>query len=142
MLTCNFLLKFQPIFKHVKFQNTTSFPLPSAPTTAPPQPALHPVGHFHPTNLSPDHQLPSSRPTLHPSPTFLRYIRKQVQEFSVGVSARMTRNKAHHCTPDPSIISPEDPRMSGHLHNFSTRGNLAMGGPSSAACRPAISLHA
>ena len=76
------------------------------------------------------------------SDAFLRHIRKQVQEFSVGVSTRMIRNKAHHCTPDPSIISPEDPRMSGHLHNFSCRGNLAMGGPSSAARTPAVSLYA
>jgi len=56
------------------------------------------------------------------SDAFLRYIRRQVQEFSSGVSSRMI------VTPDfftiPDFTHHEDPRAPRHSHNFAARSNL------------------
>ena len=62
------------------------------------------------------------------SDAFLRYIRKQVQEFSRGVASRMIREEQFFHVPSAS--SREDPRASNNMHNFTGRGLL--NGPSSA----------
>jgi hypothetical protein len=52
------------------------------------------------------------------SDAFLRYIRRQVLQFSAGVSKRMVENQeAFYTLPD---FDPEDPRTRGHRRNFSS----------------------
>jgi hypothetical protein len=52
------------------------------------------------------------------SDAFLRYIRKQVQEFSKGVSNQMITNEDFFTIPS---TSKEDPRVSKHPLNHSSR---------------------
>ena len=56
------------------------------------------------------------------SDAFLRYIRKQVEQFSHNVSSRMIQNESYFTTPDfqPSI-SHHDTRTPGDPRNFATR---------------------
>lgn len=55
------------------------------------------------------------------SDAFLRYIRRQVQEFSSGVSSRMILTQDYFTIPD--FASKEDPRTSCNPMNFAARGN-------------------
>ena len=55
------------------------------------------------------------------SDVFLRYIRKQVQEFSKGVSKSMNENDDFFTIPE---ISSEDPRISGNCLNLAARNNF------------------
>ena len=50
------------------------------------------------------------------SDAFLRYIRRQVQEFSSGVSSRMLLTAAYFTIPD--FAGTEDSRTPGHHLNF------------------------
>jgi len=52
------------------------------------------------------------------SDAFLRYIRKQVQEFSAEVSKRMIINEDFFTIPE---ASHDDPRASGNRSNFAAR---------------------
>jgi hypothetical protein len=72
------------------------------------------------------------------SDAFLRYIRRQVQEFSSGVSARMIVNQDFFTIPD--FAGHEDPRTSGHVNNFAARNNIGSNAQRQATL-PAFSLH-
>ncbi len=74
------------------------------------------------------------------SDAFLRYIRKQVEQFSHNVSLRMLRFESHRHIPDPAPrISHMDPRQRNHPSNAETRRNI--GGNSSQQARaPAFAL--
>jgi hypothetical protein len=72
------------------------------------------------------------------SDAFLRYIRRQVQEFSAGVSSKMLLTDEFFAV---SGITPEDPRVSGNINNFSGRGlNIGLTAQNR-AMTPAFSLH-
>ena len=57
------------------------------------------------------------------SDAFLRYIRKQVQNFSQGVSRRMIRNPEFFTIPEELDTPSEDPHAPGLSQNFSARGS-------------------
>ena len=59
------------------------------------------------------------------SDAFLRYIRKQVEQFSHNVSSRMLRFEMHRHIPDmaPRIFHL-DPRQRNHPDNAETRRNV------------------
>jgi hypothetical protein len=63
------------------------------------------------------------------SDAFLRYIRRQVQQFSKGVSEKMVANEDFFTIPE---INAEDPRITGHHLNHQMRNN----------CGPSASSHA
>lgn len=73
------------------------------------------------------------------SDAFLRYIRRQVKEFSSGVSSAMI------CSPDfftiPQEVSAEDPRNTNHQSNFSARNNCGLAAQSRNTITPAFALH-
>jgi hypothetical protein len=72
------------------------------------------------------------------SDAFLRYIRRQVQEFSAGVSSKMLLTDEFFAV---SGITPNDPRVSGNLNNFSGRGlNIGLTAQTR-AMTPSFSLH-
>ena len=59
------------------------------------------------------------------SDAFLRYIRKQVEQFSHNVSSRMLRFEMHRHIPDLAPrISHLDPRQRNHPDNAETRRNV------------------
>ncbi len=75
------------------------------------------------------------------SDAFLRYIRKQVEQFSHNVSKRMILHRSFGHIPeiDPRI-SPHDPRQRNHPNNAETRRNI--GGDGARAARlPAFALY-
>jgi hypothetical protein len=73
------------------------------------------------------------------SDAFLRYIRRQVQEFSKGVSRRMITSAEFFTIPEAA--SAEDPRVSGNTDNFSGRGlNFGLTARSRSLA-PAFALH-
>jgi hypothetical protein len=59
------------------------------------------------------------------SDAFLRYIRRQVQEFSSGVAARMIISSDYFTIPD--VASREDPRASQQHLNFAPRNQTGLG---------------
>ncbi len=72
------------------------------------------------------------------SDAFLCYICRQVQEFSAGVSSKMLLTDEFFAV---SGITPEDPRISGNINNFSGRGlNIGLTAQNRAMA-PAFSLH-
>ena len=72
------------------------------------------------------------------SDAFLRYIRRQVQEFSAGVSSKMLLTDEFFAV---SGITPEDPRVSGNINNFSGRGlNIGLTAQNR-VMPPSFSLH-
>ena len=75
------------------------------------------------------------------SDAFLRYIRKQVEQFSHNVSRIMIRFQFHLHIPDMEpAASHLDPRQRNHLDNSETRSNI--GGYLSRRVRlPAVSLY-
>ena len=75
------------------------------------------------------------------SDAFLRYIRKQVQQFSHNVSSRMIRFQSFFHIPDlEPQVSHLDPRQRNHTNNAETRRNI--GGKRSQQARlPAFSLY-
>ena len=74
------------------------------------------------------------------SDAFLRYIRKQVEQFSHNVSSRMLRFELHrHVTDYVPTVSRLDPRQRNHPDNEATKRNI--GGNLSRQTRlPAFSL--
>jgi hypothetical protein len=74
------------------------------------------------------------------SDAFLRYIRKQVEQFSHNVSSRMIRFRHHRHIPEQEPrVSRLDPRQRNHPSNAETRRNIG-GGRSQHARLPAFSL--
>ncbi len=72
------------------------------------------------------------------SDAFLRYIRRQVQEFSAGVSSKMLLTDEFFAV---SGITLEDPRLSGNINNFSGRGlNIGLTAQNR-VMPPSFSLH-
>ena len=71
------------------------------------------------------------------SDAFLRYIRKQVQEFSAGVNRKMLTADVFFTIPE---AQHEDPRVSGNLHNFAARKKC--GRDANDAARPRFALWA
>ena len=72
------------------------------------------------------------------SDAFLRYIRRQVQEFSYGISSKMLLSNEFFAIPS---ARSNDPRTSGASNNFSGRG-LPLGlTAQSHSNQPAFSLH-
>lgn len=60
------------------------------------------------------------------SDAFLRYIRKQVEQFSHNVSSRMIRHQHFtHVPQNNQHVSRHDPRQHNHRDNFQTRTNMA-----------------
>ena len=60
------------------------------------------------------------------SDAFLKYIRRQVQDFSTGVSGRMLSVEHSFTTPD---ANPEDPRIRNHPLNGALRDNAGPNAP-------------
>ena len=58
------------------------------------------------------------------SDAFLRYIRKQVAQFSQNISARMLHTQHFIHVPDPHRVNPLDPRTRNHSQNAQTRVNI------------------
>ena len=74
------------------------------------------------------------------SDAFLRYIRKQVEQFSHNVSRRMLRYQYHrHIQEREPRVSHLDPRQRNHPNNAETRRNIA-GDMTRQARLPAFSL--
>ena len=74
------------------------------------------------------------------SDAFLRYIRKQVEQFSHNVSRRMLRFETHRHVSDPvPQVSKHDPRQRNHPDNAETRRNIG-GDLSRRVKMPAFSL--
>ena len=70
------------------------------------------------------------------SDAFLRYIRKQVEQFSHNVSRRMLRFETHHhISNSVHRTSRLDPRQRNHPDNAATRVNVG-GGLTQQARRP------
>jgi hypothetical protein len=71
------------------------------------------------------------------SDAFLRYIRKQVQQFSAGISMKMN-------TADDFFTIPEahhdDPRIRGHRDNLECRNDIFGHNARGAATRPSFAL--
>ena len=75
------------------------------------------------------------------SDAFLRYIRKQVEQFSHNVSRKMIKHQFHRHVPQTDRrISRHDPRQRNHPQNEQTRLNV--GGDASRRMRlPALPLY-
>ena len=73
------------------------------------------------------------------SDAFLRYIRKQVEQFSHNVAQRMIKNLMFRHIPEfEPKISPSDPRQRNHNKNSQTKRNVG-GQLSRRVCLPAFS---
>ena len=59
------------------------------------------------------------------SDAFLLYIRKQVQEFTSGVSSKMINTSSFFTIPEEA--HHDDPRTSGNLANIATSANSQIG---------------
>ena len=71
------------------------------------------------------------------SDAFLRYIRRQVQEFSTGVSSNMIKAEHFFTIPEANV---EDPRSTGHRHNLQLRQNFGRNAASNSAIAPQFAL--
>ena len=60
------------------------------------------------------------------SDAFLRYIRKQVEQFSQHVAKQMLTFRSFRTVPNiaPRVVSNEDPRQRNHRDNAETRRNI------------------
>ncbi len=60
------------------------------------------------------------------SDAFLRYIRKQVKQFSWHVTKQMLMFRLFQMIPEiaPSVVSIKDPRQRNHRDNAETRQNI------------------
>ena len=70
------------------------------------------------------------------SNAFLRYIRKQVAQFSQNISVRMLRTQHFVHVPDSQRVCPLDPRTRNNPNNAQTRSNI---GPGQSARRSSLS---
>jgi hypothetical protein len=69
------------------------------------------------------------------SDAFLRYIRKQVQEFSSGISAKMIQNEEFFTIP---LTSPDDPQTCHHPLNLAAQNKSGINFKN--AIRPLVSV--
>lgn len=77
------------------------------------------------------------------SDAFLRYIRKQVEQFSHNVSRRMIKNQFFMHVPDLAPrVSILNPRQRNCRDNFQTRSNMGCGLSRLSATLPSMSLWA
>ena len=77
------------------------------------------------------------------SDAFLRYIRKQVEQFSHNVSRRMIKNQFFMHVPDLAPrVSILNPRQRNCRDNFQTRSNMGSGLSRISATLPSMSLWA
>ena len=75
------------------------------------------------------------------SDAFLRYIRKQVEQFSHNVSRRMIKNQHFTHVPDFNLrISHLDPRQRNNRHNSQTRLNMGRASGNVIASLPRLSV--
>jgi hypothetical protein len=75
------------------------------------------------------------------SDTFLRYIRKQVEQFSHNVSKKMILHQFHRHVPQVNrTINRHDPRQRNHPSNEQTRVNVG-GDASRQMWLPALSMY-
>ena len=60
------------------------------------------------------------------SDAFLRYIRRQVEQFSKDVAQKMLTHRSFRTIPDvaPRLVSNEDPRQRNHRDNAKTRRSI------------------
>ena len=58
------------------------------------------------------------------SDAFLRYIRKQIEQFSHNVSCKMLKFETHRHILDPQRISHMDPRQRNHKDNTETQKRM------------------
>jgi hypothetical protein len=72
------------------------------------------------------------------SDAFLRYIRRQVQDFSAGVSRQMILSEDFFTIPDSS--HRDDPRARNHHHNFSARSHFGLDAQR-LSTQPTFALH-
>ena len=61
------------------------------------------------------------------SDAFLRYIRKQVAQFSQNIASRMITTQHFIHVPDLQRVDPLDPRTRNHPQNTQTRSNIGQG---------------
>jgi hypothetical protein len=73
------------------------------------------------------------------SDAFLRYIRRNVQEFSKGVSQKMIANPVYFTVPSADL---EDPRAPNHRLNLGQRMNCGRNADTTPAMAPRVSLWA
>ena len=60
------------------------------------------------------------------SDAFLKYIRKQVEQFSHNVAKRMIKNLMYRHIPEiEPRVSHRDPRQRNHQDNAETRNNVS-----------------
>jgi hypothetical protein len=59
------------------------------------------------------------------SDAFLKYIRRQVQQFSTGVSARMIKTSHFFTVPDTSNVM-HDPRTPNNRHSLAKQNGLTI----------------
>lgn len=75
------------------------------------------------------------------SDAFLRYIRKQVEQFSHNVSRRMIQHQHFTHVPDfVPTVSRHDPRQRNHRDNSQTQLNMGRAGTSVIAALPRMAL--
>ena len=74
------------------------------------------------------------------SDAFLRYIRKQVEQFSHNVSRRMINNMQYSHVPHNRSISNQDPLQRNNRNNSQTRLNMGAGATSFSRTLPDMSL--
>jgi hypothetical protein len=72
------------------------------------------------------------------SDAFLRYIRRQVQDFSAGVSRKMIISEDFFTIPDSN--HRDDPRARNHHHNFSARSHCGLDAQR-LSTQPTFALH-
>jgi hypothetical protein len=78
------------------------------------------------------------------SDAFLRYIRKQIEQFSHNVSRCMLAVMSHRHIPEleSQTVLQNDPRQRNHLNNAETRRNIGGNMPRQAARLPAFAQFA
>ena len=75
------------------------------------------------------------------SDAFLKYIRKQVEQFSHNVSRRMIQNQHFSHVPDfVPTVSRHDPRQRNHRDNAQTRQNMGRAGTGVLAALPRMAM--
>ena len=75
------------------------------------------------------------------SDAFLKYIRKQVEQFSHNVSRRMIQNQHFTHVPDfVPTVSRHDPRQQNHRDNAQTRSNMGSASTSVIAALPRMAM--
>ena len=75
------------------------------------------------------------------SDAFLKYIRKQVEQFSHNVSRRMIKNQFYTHIPDRNLcVSRQDPRQRNCRDNSQTRWNMGNALNSQIPTLPRMSL--